>query len=54
MLGSGEAAKLKQKKQALQLKSELLLKLDAGIVEIVEEDGLDEEVEQADVIQERI
>ena len=54
MLGSGEAAKLKQKKQTLQLKSELLLKLDAEIVEMVEEDGLDEEVEQADVVQERI
>ena len=49
MLDSGEAAKLKQKEQTLQLKSELL-KLDAEIVEMVEEDGL----EQVDVIQERI
>jgi hypothetical protein len=57
MLDSGEelnAAKLKQKRQALQQKSELLLKLDAEIVEIIEEDGLDEEIEQADIVRERI
>ena len=56
MLESGElsAAKLKQKRRALQLKSELLLKLDAEIVEVVEEDRLDKEVEQADIVRERI
>ena len=46
--------KLKQKRQALQVKTELLNKLDEEIVEIVDEDGLDDEVEQADVVRERI
>ena len=57
MLSSGEglnAAKLKQRKQALQAKTELLNKLDEEIVEMVPEDGLDEEVEQADLVRERI
>ena len=57
MLSSGESlneAKLKQKKQALQSKTELLNKLDEEIAEIVPEDGLDEEVEQADAVRERI
>ena len=57
MLSSGEglnAAKLKQKKQALQAKTELLNKLDEEIVEMVPEDGLDEEVEQADSVRKRI
>ena len=40
--------KLKQKRQALQLKTELLNKLDEEIVELVEEEGLDGEIEQAD------
>ena len=55
MLSSGEglnAAKLKQK-QALQAKTELN-KLDEEIVEMVPEDRLDEEVEQADAVRERI
>ena len=58
MLSSEEglnAAKLKQRKQALQAKTELLNdKLDEEIVEMVPEDGLDEEVEQADLVRERI
>ena len=56
MLSSEEglnAAKLKQRKQALQAKTELLNKLDEEIV-MVPEDGLDEEVEQADLVRERI
>ena len=56
MLDSGEelsAAKLKQKRQALEQKLELLLKLDAEIVEIIDEDVLDEEIEQADIIREK-
>ena len=57
MLDSGEelsAAKLKQKRQALEQKLELLLKLDAEIVEIIDEDVLDEEIEQADIVREKI
>ena len=57
MLSSGEglnAAKSKQRKQALQAKTELLNKLDEEIVKMVPEDGLDEEVEQADIVRERI
>ena len=53
MLSSGEglnAAKLKHRKPALQAKTELLNKLDEEIVEMVPEDGLDEEVEQADLV----
>ena len=57
MLSSGEglnAAKLRQKKQALQAKTELLNKLDGEIVEMVPEEGIDEEIEQADAVQEWI
>ena len=57
MLDSGEelsAAKLKQKRQALEQKLELLLKLDAEIVEIIDEDVLDEEIGQADIVREKI
>ena len=57
MLDSGEelsVAKLKQKRQALEQKLELLLKLDAEIVEIIDEDVLDEEIEQADIVREKI
>ena len=52
MLDSGElsAAKLKQKRQALEQKLELLLKLDAEIMEIIDEDVLDEEIGQADIM----
>lgn len=44
--------KLKQKRQVLQLKTELLNKLDEEIVELVEEEGLDREIEQADIVRE--
>ena len=44
-------AKLKQKKQALRAKIELLNKLDE---EIVHADGLDEQFEQADIVREQI
>ena len=57
MLSSEEglnAAQLKQRKQALQAKTKLLNKLDEEIVEMVPEDELDEEVEQADLVRERI
>ena len=57
MLSSEEGlnvAKLKQKRRALQTKTELLNKLDEEIVEMVPEDGLEEEVEQADIVRERI
>ena len=57
LLSSGEessAAKLRQKKQALRLKGELLRKLDDEIVAVIPEDELGEEIEQADIIQERI
>lgn len=44
-------ARLKQKRQAIQLQSELLLKLDGEILEMFEEDIFDEEVEQADIVE---
>ena len=46
--------KLRQHKMTLAEKLEVLLRLDGEIIEVVEEDGLDEEVEQADVFRERI
>ena len=53
---SGEAtvAKLKQKRQALNGKAELLNKVDGEIAEVVEEDNLGDEIEQADEVHERI
>ena len=41
---------MKQKRQALQLKGKLLCNLDDEIVEMVKEDGLAEEIEEADII----
>ena len=41
---------LEQKWQALQVKAELLSKLDAEIVDMIEEESLDEEIELADII----
>ena len=52
--GRLESAKLKQKREALTAKAELLNKLDADIVEAVGEDYLEEKIEVADTVQERI
>lgn len=49
-----EPTKLKQKCEALAAKAELLNKLDADIVEAVDEDELDEEIDSADTVRERI
>ena len=49
-----EPAKLKQKREALAAKAELLNKLDADIVEAVDEDELEEEIDGADAVRERI
>ena len=49
-----EPTKLKQKREALAAKAELLNKLDADIVEAVDEDELDEEIDSADTVRERI
>ena len=51
--GGLNVAKLKQKRRALQTKTELLNKLDEEIVEMVPEDGL-KEVEQANIVREQI
>ncbi len=50
--GEMDVPNLKQKRQALQAKAELLSKLDEESVEMVEEDGLNGEVEQADIVRE--
>ena len=47
-------SQLKQKRQALVGKTELLTKLDEEILTTIEEDGLEDEVEQADLVRERI
>ena len=52
--GRLESAKLKQKREALAAKAELLNKLDADIMEAVGEDDLEEEIEVADTVRERI
>ena len=49
-----EPTKLKQKCKALVAKAERLNKLDADIVEAVDEDELDEEINSANTVRERI
>ena len=53
-VGGPEPAKLRQKRDALSTKAELLSKLDADILEAVNEDNLEEEIEVADMVRERI
>ena len=53
-LDTAEATKLKQMKQSLVEKGNLLTKLDGEIIEEVEEDYLESEIEQADMIKEDI
>ena len=52
--GELNVSQLKQKRQALVGKTELLTKLDEEIQATIEEDGLEDEVEQADLVRERI
>jgi len=54
--GVEEAAvtKLKQKKQTLEGKAELLIRLDSEIIELVPDEGLEEEIERADEVREEI
>ena len=52
--GGLQPAKLKQKREALAAKAELLNKLDAEVVEAIDEDDLEEEIEAADTIRDRI
>ena len=54
MEGAPDPAKLKQKRDALAAKAELLKGLDGEIVGEIHEDELEGEVENADTIQERI
>ena len=49
-----EPASQKQKREALVAKAELLIKLDADIVEEAHEDELVEEIDSADTVRERI
>ena len=51
---SGDAPRLKQLKQSLADKASVLMKLDEELIELAEEEKLDYEVEQADMIKERI
>ena len=47
-------SQLKQKHQSLVGKTELFAKLDEEIQTMIEEDGLEDEVEQVDLVQEQI
>lgn len=49
-----EPARLKQKRDALVAKAELLIKLDADILEDIHEDELEGEIDGADAVRERI
>ena len=49
-VGGPEPAKLRQKRDALSAKAELLSKLDANILEEVDEDDLKEEIEVAKLL----
>ena len=51
---TGDARRLKQLKQSLTDKSNVLAKLDDELIELVEEEQLEAEVEQADLIKEKI
>ena len=53
-VGGPNLAKLRQQKLSLSGKVGVLCKLDEELLEMIEEDELEHEVEQADVIQERI
>ena len=52
--GELNVSQLKQKRQALMGKTELLAKLDEEIQAAIEEDSLEDEVKQADLVRERI
>ena len=52
--GGAELAKLRQRREALTTKAELLRKLDEEIVEAVHEDELEAEIENADMFREWI
>ena len=49
-----DVSKLSQRRQVLQAKTLVLNKLDEEIIEMVDEDALEEEIEQADVTCQRI
>ena len=53
-LESADARRLKQLRQSLTDKSAILSKLDDELIEIVEEEQLESEVEQADLVREKI
>ena len=53
-ISASDLPRLKQLKQALNGKIEVLSKLDDELIELVEEDQLEAEVEQADLIREKI
>ena len=47
-------SKLKQQRETLSTKLEVLLKLDEELIGLVEEDDLDDEVGQADLVREKL
>ena len=51
---SGDARRLRQLKQSLTDKQHVLSKLDDELIELVNDEHLEEEVEAADLIRERI
>ena len=54
ILISGDARRLRQLKQSLTDKQHVLSKLDEELIELVNDEHLEEEVEAADLIRERI
>ena len=54
ILDSGDTRQMKQLRQSLTDKLQVLTKLDGELVELVQDDQLEEEVEQADLVRERI
>ena len=47
-------AKLWQQRQSIEGKVQILAKLDEEILDLVEEDGLEAEIEQADIVKEKL
>ena len=54
VLDSGDARQMKQLKQSLTDKLHVLSKLDDKLIDLVPDEQLEEEVQQADLIKERI
>ena len=54
ILDSGDTRQMKQLRQSLTDKLQVLTKLDGELIELVQDDQLEEEVEQVDLVRERI